>query len=225
MSLIVTTLAGITRKTATGPLRSRAALTRKRATPAISYAKSQSPVSFHSPRLRSGMIDSTSISRSFTLSAGPACRLISPWVRNSGGSPTRRCKSELAELTSARSSLPSFCSAASYCEEANSPGNAVGAAADISGGGFSTIGAAAMTDARGARGGGGGAGAEGLGVAAARGNVARLAVASATAGASAASAIAGAACSWDARRIAEITAVSRPASGTIRTRTSPLPAA
>src|SRR6185295_13892832 len=76
-------------------------------------------------------------------------RLISPWVRNSGGSPTRRCRSELLDCTRARSSLPSFCSAAWNSDDANSPGSSPG---DDTG--LSTMGAAAMTDARGAFGAG-----------------------------------------------------------------------
>src|SRR5207249_1572930 len=54
-----TTCAGITRNTASGPLRSRAAFTRKRASPAISSAESESPVSFHSVRFRSGILASS----------------------------------------------------------------------------------------------------------------------------------------------------------------------
>src|SRR5207249_10414516 len=99
------------------------------------------------------MIERTSNSRSLTLKAVPSWRRISPCVRNSGGSPTRRCKSELPDWTSARRSLPSLCSAALYSDDANSLGRAPGAA-EGSAGGLSTMGAAAMTEARG---GGGGA--------------------------------------------------------------------
>ena len=78
------------------------------------------------------------------------------------------------------------------------------------------MGAAAMTDARGGLSGAAGFATGGVGCAAGRVTVVSLPDDWATGGV---------ACSCEAGRIAEITAVSRPASGTIRTRTRLLPAA
>src|SRR6266513_1566412 len=118
----LTTWAGITRNTAIGPLRSRAAFTRNRASPAISYAKSESPVSFHSPRLRSGMPARSISSSCAVLIGGVSCRFISPCVRKMGGSPTRRCRSEEADCTSFLSSSPRARSAPLYWGAAKSAG-------------------------------------------------------------------------------------------------------
>src|SRR5690242_13415643 len=72
----------------------------------------------------------SSISSScWVLSGGVFWRFISPCVRNTGGSPTRRCRSDDAELTSALSSSPSARSAAVYCGAAKSTGRPAGGAA------------------------------------------------------------------------------------------------
>src|SRR3979409_242926 len=142
----LTTCAGITRNTAIGPLRSRAAFTRKRARPPISYAKSESPVSFHSPRLRSGMTDRSMTSSWSDESGAVAWRFISPWVRNTGGSPTRRCRSDEADWTSALSSSPRARSAARYCGAAKSPGNPAGGAGAAGAGAAAGPAAAARRD-------------------------------------------------------------------------------
>src|SRR5213080_3521135 len=72
----------------------------------------------------------SSISWSWSvLSGGPAWRVISPWVRNSGGSPTRRCRSDDLDCTRARSRSPRVRSAAWYCPGAKSAGRPAGGAA------------------------------------------------------------------------------------------------
>src|SRR5579859_1529996 len=146
MSSTVTTFAGITRNTPTDPLRSRAAFTRKRASPAISYAKSVSPDSRHSTRFRSGMIDSRRRSSCSPDRGSSPCRTISPWVRKIGGSSTRRWRSDDLECTSACSSSPSCRWAPSRRESANSAGSAPGAFVEASIGGGATT-----TDNRGFR--------------------------------------------------------------------------
>src|ERR1700716_1083203 len=88
-----------------------------------------------------------------------ACRFISPCVRNTGGSPTRRCRSEEAECTSFLSSSPSARSAPLYCVAAKSPGRPLGGAVtEVVSSGASTIGAAAMAEGFGGSGGGAGGG-------------------------------------------------------------------
>src|SRR2546426_6938243 len=58
---------------------------------------------FHSVRLRSG-ITARSISSSCSgFTGGVAWRFISPWVRNTGGSPTRRWRSEEFDWTDRKS--------------------------------------------------------------------------------------------------------------------------
>src|SRR2546427_7713835 len=111
-------------------------------------AKSESPVSFHSPRLRSGMTDKSIISSCSEDTGGVACRFISPCVRNTGGSPTRRCRSDDVDCTSALSSSPRARSAPLYCAAAKSTVPAA------PGAGASTIGAAAIAEGLGGRGGG-----------------------------------------------------------------------
>src|SRR2546426_10074015 len=84
---------------------------------------------FHSVRLRSG-ITARSISSSCSgFTGGVAWRFISPWVRNTGGSPTRRCRSEEFDWTSALSSSPSARSAVLYWPAAESTAKPAGGAA------------------------------------------------------------------------------------------------
>src|SRR6266496_4326869 len=101
------------------------------------------------------MIESTRRSSSAGVSALPRMRTRSPPVRKIGGSPTRRCRSELPDLTNDLSSSPSRCSAAWYCESANSPGSAPAAPAAGGASGDSTM--APAGSAGGGGGGGGGA--------------------------------------------------------------------
>src|SRR5213083_2391125 len=89
----------------------------------------------------------SSISSSWSMLTGPPdWRIISPWVRNSGGSPTRRCRSDDFDCTSARSRSPRVRSAAWYCPAAKSAGSPLGAT------GAPALGAAAGAAAAGARG-------------------------------------------------------------------------
>src|SRR6266516_51692 len=69
------------------------------------------------------------------LTGPPDWRVISPWVRNRGGSPTRRCRSDDLDCTSARSRSPRVRSAAWYCPAAKSAGRPAGAAGAGGGGG------------------------------------------------------------------------------------------
>src|SRR5207302_4017592 len=74
------------------------------------------------------------------LTGPPDWRVISPWVRNSGGSPTRRCRSDDLDCTSARSRSPSVRSAAWYCAAAKSAAGSLGATA-VRSGAAATLGA------------------------------------------------------------------------------------
>src|SRR2546428_5793297 len=123
----------------------------------------------------------TSMSSSCSTAIGGApWRFISPWVRNSGGSPTRRCRSDDFDCTRARSRSPSVRSAAWYCGAARSRGSPAGGGAATpgregggaeagagGGGGVSTRGGGAPAADRAALdwlgGGGGGGGGPGAG--------------------------------------------------------------
>src|SRR2546429_506591 len=133
-------------------------------------------------------------------SGGVACRFISPCVRNTGGSPTRRWRSDDADCTSALSSSPRARSAPLYCGAAKSTVPAA------PGAGASTIGAAAIAEGFGGRGGG-----------------AAGAVAPAPAGARWAAGAGPAAglCVAAEFSTRATMAVNRPMSGTMRTRTMP----
>src|SRR6266702_4478629 len=80
-------------------------------------------------------------------------RVISPCVRNTGGSPTRRCRSDELDWTSAFSSSPSVRSAALYWGAAKSSGRPVGGAA--TGDGAAGPGVCPGAPRAGGRGGGG----------------------------------------------------------------------
>src|SRR5437899_7254054 len=72
----------------------------------------------------------SSMSSSCSIASGGALwRFISPWVRNSGGSPTRRCGSGDFDCTRARSRSPSVRAAAWYCGAARSRGSPAGGGA------------------------------------------------------------------------------------------------
>ena len=142
------------------------------------------------------------------VSGGVFCRFISPWVRNTGGSPTRKCRSDEADCTSALSSSPSARSAPLNCGAAKSAGMPADASPRESfAPGASTMGAAAITDGFGGR---------GEGAAGARAS--RWAGARWVAGAEPAAACAGVTVGFP---IGATIAVSRPPSGTMRTRTMP----
>src|SRR5439155_11427441 len=87
-------------------------------------------------------------------SGGVAWRFISPCVRNTGGSPTRRCRSEEADCTSFLSSSPRARSAPLYCVTPKSPGRPADEVVAGAVAGVSTMGAAAMAEGFGGRGGG-----------------------------------------------------------------------
>src|SRR5512143_853107 len=103
------------------------------------------------------MIASSSSVSSSLVSAAPSCRAIWPWVRNTGGSPTRRCRSDDSLPTSCFRRATRRASAARYWSPANSPGNARGGGGSGGATGLSIRGAAAIADGRGGGGGGGGA--------------------------------------------------------------------
>src|SRR5437899_4480625 len=130
------------------------------------------------------MMASSMSSSCSTAIGGAPWRFISPWVRNSGGSPTRRCRSDDFDCTRARSRSPSVRSAAWYCGPARSRGSPAGGAATPgregggaeagagAGEGVSTRGAAAPADDRALDWLGVGAGVGGVAAAAAGGGVA-----------------------------------------------------
>ena len=92
------------RKTAPVPLRSRKALPRKRATPAISWAKSVSLSSLNSTRLCSSITEESMTSMSSELSTAHSRSARSRRsARSSGGEPARKWRSDALLLTSVRS--------------------------------------------------------------------------------------------------------------------------
>ncbi len=97
--------AGIWRKTAPTPWRSRKRLTRNLATPGISYAKSVSLSARNSVRLAAAAISShirrTCSDDSGVVNSGMAA--MSPWRRISGGRDAVRCRSEPPISTRRRS--------------------------------------------------------------------------------------------------------------------------
>src|SRR5881628_711591 len=108
------------------------------------------------------MMASSMSSSCSTAIGGAPWRFISPWVRNSGGSPTRRCRSDDFDCTRARSRSPSVRSAAWYCGAATSRGSPAGGGAATPGRDGEGGAGAGAGAGEGGGGGGGGGGGEGV---------------------------------------------------------------